>query len=151
MKQVLFKNIFALALLGATMISACADSKASQHTAWRAPKSDIETLNPIVYSVESVTAGKKLFAQHCQQCHGYWGEGNGVVGLSLDKRPANLLRIAGKKAEGEFAWKISEGRGEMPGFRKTLSEDDIWNIVNFVQSLENEEGSGPPLAQYESR
>lgn len=124
--------------------SACAENKSSK-TPWRAPDSAIETLNPILYTVESVSKGEALFGQHCQQCHGYWGEGNGIIGLSLDKRPANLLRIAGKKAEGEFAWKIAEGRGNMPSFRDKLSEEEIWHIVNFVQSLENEEGSTDPL------
>ena len=125
-------------------LPACAENKNSK-TPWRAPDAAIETLNPIPYTVESVDKGSALFAQHCQQCHGYWGEGNGVVGLSLDKRPANLLHVAGKKAEGEFAWKIANGRGSMPGFRGKLSDEEIWHIVNFVQSLENEEGSTDPV------
>jgi len=128
------------------VISACTESKSSRQV-WRAPDTAIETLNPILYTVASVTKGKFLFEKHCQQCHGYWGEGDGIVGLSLNNKPANLLRIAGKKAEGEFAWKIAEGRGDMPGFRNTLSEEEIWNIVNFVQSLENEEGSTAPVAK----
>jgi mono/diheme cytochrome c family protein len=128
------------------VLASCAENKNARQS-WRVPDAAIETLNPILYTVESVVKGKTLFEQHCQQCHGYWGEGNGVIGLSLDKRPANLLRIAGKKAEGEFAWKIAEGRGEMPAFRNKLSDDDIWNIVNFVQSLENEEGSSDPVAK----
>jgi mono/diheme cytochrome c family protein len=133
-----------LLLLASIVLSGCSESK-NIKAAWHAPDAAVETLNPVLYTVESVAKGKNLFEQHCQQCHGYWGEGNGVVGLSLDKRPANLLRIAGKKAEGEFAWKIAEGRGDMPGFRNKLSDEDIWNIVNFVQSLENEEGSADPV------
>jgi mono/diheme cytochrome c family protein len=141
------RSLFVLLLVPVFSIalSACVENRDNKKP-WIAPDAAIETLNPILYTVESVTKGKKLFEQHCQQCHGYWGEGNGVVGLSLDKRPANLLRIAGKKAEGEFAWKIAEGRGEMPGFRNKLSAEEIWNIVNFVQSLENEEGSSDPVA-----
>lgn len=140
------KSLLLLAPAFLIALSACAESKNARQP-WRVPDAAIETLNPILYTAESVIKGKALFEQHCQQCHGYWGEGNGVVGLSLEKRPANLLWIAGKKAEGEFAWKIAEGRGDMPSFRGKLSDEDIWNIVNFVQSLENEEGSADPVAQ----
>jgi mono/diheme cytochrome c family protein len=127
-------------------MASCAETKPLKQ-AWRPPAEAVEKINPIPYTVESVVKGKNLFEQYCQKCHGYWGEGNGVVGLSLNQNPANLLRIAGKKAEGEFAWKIAEGRDDMPGFKKILTEDEIWNIVNFVESLENEQGSSDPVAR----
>jgi len=144
-RNLLSKGLLAAIVLFSVVLAACVESKITRQ-AWHAPDAAIETLNPIPYTVESVVKGKTLFELHCQQCHGYWGEGNGVVGLSLKNRPANLLRIAGKKAEGEFAWKIAEGRGDMPSFRNKLSVEDIWNIVNFVESLENEQGSGDPVA-----
>ncbi len=108
---------------------------------WQAPEAEAAKTNPIRYDVESVSHGKMLFSKHCQGCHGYWGEGDGIVGLTLNNRPANLLRIAGKKTSGEFAWKIAEGRDVMPSFRDTLSKGDIWHVVNFIESLENELGS----------
>ena len=110
---------------------------------WVAPEEAEQQDNPVRYDVDSVSAGKQLFEQHCQQCHGYYGEGNGIVGAMLDQRPANLLRLAGKQAEGAFAWKIRSGRGDMPAFGSILSDMEIWQIVNFVASLENEEGTQP--------
>lgn len=111
-------------------------------SAWQAPVEAEQQNNPLRYDVDSVSAGRQLFEQHCQQCHGYYGEGNGIVGAALvDQRPANLLRLAGKQAEGAFAWKIRQGRGQMPAFAGKLSDTEIWQIVNFVASLENEEGS----------
>ncbi len=108
---------------------------------WQAPGAEAEKLNPVRYDVESVNTGKALFASHCLQCHGYWGEGDGIVGLMSDNRPANLLVLAGEQSPGAFAWKIAEGRNTMPSFRGTLSEQDTWHIVNFIESLENEVGS----------
>jgi mono/diheme cytochrome c family protein len=113
----------------------------TESTPWQAPAGEAKKTNPIRYDVESVSQGKVLFAQHCQACHGYWGEGDGIVGLTLNNRPANLLRIAGKQTVGEFAWKIAEGRNVMPSFRGTLTEENIWHVVNFIESLENEVGS----------
>jgi len=146
MKRIAIKTSMVTAALFFFCAGNCAETKSPARQAWRAPADAIEKANPVPYSVESVAKGKNLFEQHCQKCHGYWGEGNGIVGRSLNKKPANLLRIAGKKAEGEFAWKIAEGRGDMPGFKKTLTEEEIWNIVNFVESLENEQGSDVPVA-----
>lgn len=129
----------------ALCISACdpATIEAPALSSWKVPAEAEQQVNPVRYDVDSVNAGKQLFAQHCQQCHGYYGEGNGVMGAALDQKPANLLRLAGKQAEGAFAWKIRSGRGDMPAFQDTLSETAIWQIVNFVASLENEEGSQP--------
>lgn len=132
------KHKYALVAI-VTLVTACVST--TSVGPWKAPDFAINNINPVAYDVDSVMKGKALFEKHCQRCHGYWGEGNGVIGAALDKKPANLLRIAGKKAEGEFAWKIAEGRGDMPAFRQVLSEEEIWHIVNFVESLENEDGS----------
>jgi len=114
---------------------------AEQSSNWKAPDSTVQD-NPIPYTVESVTEGKKLFNENCTTCHGYWGEGNGIIGSALENRPANLLRLAGtQQSAGQFAWKIAEGRGEMPSFKDILTEEQTWHTVNFIASLENEEGS----------
>ena len=36
---------------------------------------------------------------------------------------------------GDIAWKIAEGRGAMPGFKERLTDEQIWDLVNFIQSL----------------
>lgn len=108
---------------------------------WDVPTEAELTKNPVRYDVHSVRAGRALFEIHCLACHGYYAEGTGIVGATLDKRPANLLRLSGKQSEGAFAWKIAQGRGEMPSFMNKLSERQIWYIVNFIASLENESGS----------
>lgn len=142
---VLISSVIALA------VSACdpateelASTGTSAASAWMVPAEAEQQNNPVRYDVDSVAAGQQLFVRHCQQCHGYYGEGNGIVGAVLvDQKPANLLRLAGKQAEGAFAWKIRQGRGQMPAFQDKLSDTEIWQIVNFVASLENEEGFQP--------
>lgn len=146
------RSISRLVLIGSAIALAACDPATEQSahadiptaSAWVAPAEAEQQINPVRYDVDSVTAGKQLFVQHCQQCHGYYGEGNGIVGAVLvDQKPANLLRLAGKQAEGAFAWKIRQGRGQMPAFQEKLSDTEIWQIVNFVASLENEEGFQP--------
>lgn len=36
---------------------------------------------------------------------------------------------------GDFAWKIANGRGEMPPWQCALSDEQIWHIVNFIKDL----------------
>ena len=37
--------------------------------------------------------------------------------------------------EGDFFWKIQNGKGKMPSFKEDLLEKQIWNIVNFIKGL----------------
>lgn len=141
-RQILIIGMLTLSIVGCDNKNGAAKQpEVTVLSPWEAPAEAEQLINPVRYDVGSVNSGKELFVQYCQQCHGYYGEGNGIVGAVLDQRPANLLRLAGKQAEGVFAWKILEGRGEMPSFRHVLSDTEVWQIVNFVASLENEEGS----------
>jgi len=127
-------------VLSALALAACQHNEVYQDD-WRVPDAEQERVNPIRYDVDSVNEGKLLFTRYCQSCHGYHGEGDGVVGARLGEQPANLLRLAGRQSEGAFAWKIQQGRGAMPAFHEKLTNREIWTIVNFVVSLENEEAT----------
>lgn len=118
------------------MIAACNDKRPSPPP-WVVPAEAAAIPNPQPATAASIERGKQLFEQHCLGCHGYYGEGDGIVGPVLEHKPANLLRISGVQSPGEFAWKISSGRSNMPAFRDKLAQEDIWNIVNFVQALES--------------
>jgi mono/diheme cytochrome c family protein len=37
--------------------------------------------------------------------------------------------------DGDFFWKINTGKGNMPSFKNKLAKNDIWDLVNFIQSL----------------
>ncbi len=52
--------------------------------------------------------------------------------------------MAGHHPDGDFAWKITNGRGPMPGWKGTLTDEQIWNVVNFIQSLEGSVKSQNP-------
>ena len=38
--------------------------------------------------------------------------------------------------DGDFFWKIQNGKGEMPSFKEDLSGNDIWNVINYIKSSE---------------
>jgi mono/diheme cytochrome c family protein/uncharacterized membrane protein len=95
--------------------------------------------NPIPSNAASIAAGKVHYEAKCAACHGESGKGDGPVGLTLNPRPADLTQhaVPGVHTDGQlFGW-ISNGfpGSVMPAFRQALSDDDRWNVVNFIRTF----------------
>ena len=102
---------------------------------WNAPQEAASRRNPVPKDAAAVERGRKLFEQFCANCHGKSGQGDGSVAAELKAKPANLAERAGHHPDGDFAWKIANGRGAMPAFKNQLSENQIWDLTHFIQSL----------------
>ena len=108
---------------------------AAMHGHWMAPEEAAKRPNPVKANNASRARGKKLFAANCASCHGARARGDGPAGAALNPRPADLTAMAGQHPDGDFAWKIANGRGPMPAWNGRLSEKNIWDLVNFIQGL----------------
>lgn len=104
---------------------------------WSSPQSELNRKNPVKMSKNSVKAGENLFRSYCANCHGKNGEGDGKAGQYLSTPPANLREMAGSHPDGDFAYKIKIGRGAMPGWGNTLSDRQVWHLVNFIKSMDS--------------
>lgn len=102
---------------------------------WRAPEDAVKRSNPVAADRVSRQRGRKLFSANCASCHGAKGRGDGPAGKALNPKPADLTAMAGQHPDGDFAWKIANGRGAMPAWKGTLKEHQIWDLVNYFQSL----------------
>lgn len=92
--------------------------------------------NPVAPNSTSIETGKKIYITSCSPCHGQEGKGNGIVALNLKPQPADHTRkIFQKQKDGEIFYKISTGRNAMPAFQHTISENELWCVVNFVRTL----------------
>jgi len=40
-----------------------------------------------------------------------------------------------KQPDGSLFWQITEGRKPMPSFKKDLSEEQRWQVINYVRTL----------------
>ena len=105
--------------------------------AWDAPAKAAGTANPTKTNPESVANGKALFAKHCQSCHGKTGMGDGTKASELKTEPGDFSKTAfHAQSDGSLFYKISEGRDDMPSFKKKMPEAaEIWDVVNFVRTL----------------
>lgn len=104
---------------------------------WAAPDKAAKTANPVKSDAASVAAGKALWATHCASCHGKTGLGDGSKAAQLDTQPSDFTKAAFQsQSDGSLFFKVSEGREDMPSFKKKIPEqDDIWSLVNFMRTL----------------
>jgi mono/diheme cytochrome c family protein len=96
--------------------------------------------NPVASSPESIAAGKALFQKNCRFCHGTDAKGNGPMAPE-GTHPSNLTDDKWDRGstDGEIFLVISNGAGpkfDMKGFKSKMTETEIWNVVNFVRSLQ---------------
>ncbi len=101
--------------------------------------------NPFLPDEASLKIGADLFNSNCAVCHGEQGRGNGPAAASLSIKPPDYgnghLDI---HTDGDIFYWIQNGISQgspMPAFKDKLTDDEIWNLVNYVRRLRNEAGS----------
>ena len=109
----------------------------AQHSApWNAPASVKEKKNPFVADASSLERGGKSYAIDCQRCHGKSGRGDGSSAMKLEKTVADLSSDqVQSQTDGELYWKISEGRKPMPLAKRTLTDDQRWDVINYIRTF----------------
>jgi mono/diheme cytochrome c family protein len=97
--------------------------------------------NPLPRTETTIQRGAAVYAKNCALCHGPNGAGNGPAGQSLSPPPTNLAWLAQTRMGGWDAfvyWTIAEGGAQfgsaMPAFKGSLSTDDIWAIIAYLQA-----------------
>lgn len=88
--------------------------------------------NPVAMTAQSIAEGAKLYEKHCMPCHGESGKGG--IGPDL----TGSVRIHGS-TDGEMFHVITDGAAgtAMKGFKKELTKEMCWHLVNYVKSLRN--------------
>jgi mono/diheme cytochrome c family protein len=96
--------------------------------------------NPVASSPASIAAGKAAFTKNCRFCHGAEAKGNGPMAPE-GTHPSDLTDDKWDRGstDGEIFAVISNGAGpkfDMKGYKSKMSETEIWNVVNFLRSLQ---------------
>lgn len=119
----------------ACIVAALFTGVAAAQEHWSAPDAAAKRRNPVPTNAASLEQGRQLFKQNCVACHGPEGRGDGPAATSLKPHPADLAMMAGHHPDGDLAWKIANGRGPMPPWKGSLSEDQIWFLVTYIKTL----------------
>jgi copper transport protein len=95
---------------------------------------------PIPYVAASVKRGHESFQANCIPCHGVTGEGNGPMAKGLPVPPADLTapHVATHTLGDIFHWLTYGGQsGVMPPFADVTTEDERWDLINYLTVLSN--------------
>ena len=115
-------------------------------------------LNPFPSENESVLRGEKIYNTNCTSCHGDSGMGDGPAGSSLTPQAAPLAHTSLRMGDEYLYWRIAEGglqapfNSAMPTWKDILSEEDTWDVINYVRALGRGEIeiSGADATQFEN-
>ena len=78
-------------------------------------------------------ASRATFRTKCAMCHGPDGSGS-AVGKSMNV-PDLRSQVIQKLPDAQLAQIISDGKGGMPSFKSSLSEDQIHSLAAYIRSL----------------
>ena len=93
--------------------------------------------NPIAPTGDSVAAGRDVYQTYCQSCHGEYGLGDGPAAVGLNPPAADLtvhVPLHPDRALFEFIRDGIPGTS-MAGRGDTLTDDEMWHVVNYIQTL----------------
>jgi mono/diheme cytochrome c family protein len=92
--------------------------------------------NPIPYTQASISRGQVLFTSNCTRCHGEDGKAQVDIIANATDLTEPLVYKHGTGV-GDIYHSIRDGAGmAMPAHRTVIkNNDDLWNLVNFIQSL----------------
>jgi mono/diheme cytochrome c family protein len=103
----------------------------------RVPEADRNRSNPFAGQAEAISAGSKLFADHCGKCHGPDALGRG-------KKPSLRSPVVQQASDGQLFWFLRNGnlRRGMPSW-SSLPEPSRWQIIAYLKSLGEQIGASP--------
>lgn len=88
-------------------------------------------------SEERVARGAVAFSEMCQTCHGAPDKERSVTGQGMTPTPPRLSEAASEWEPEEVYWILAHGikMAGMPAYGPTHSEEELWEIVAFVEGL----------------
>jgi mono/diheme cytochrome c family protein len=137
--------VIALFLLLGSLSSAAQDQKpaAAPASDFKIPPEAAKQTNPVKPSPESLAKGKKIYGFDCAMCHGKDGGGKGDLATDIkltlkDYRDPDSLK---GMTDGELAYIIKSGKGDMPAEGDRAKGDETWNLVNYIRSFAKKESA----------
>lgn len=111
---------------------------ASAQEAWVVPDEVRAVENPVPLSDDALAAGEEAYGARCASCHGDAGKGDGKATRFIRPAPADISteEARDRMTDGEMFYKITEGKKPMPGMARTLSEDERWQVVHYLRTLQ---------------
>lgn len=104
---------------------------------WKVPEDARKRKNPSNVTEAGISAAREIYKDQCAKCHGETGKGDGPESFMYKTKPSDFTdaRVMNAMTDGEIFYEISEGRRPMPMFKQRLSEEQRWQLVNFLRTF----------------
>lgn len=79
--------------------------------------------------------GRSVYTANCARCHGADGAGQTTMGEMTQAPNISDAAWQSRRNASRMIASVSNGRGQMPAFKKKLSKQDIAAAVAYVRSL----------------
>ena len=95
---------------------------------------------PVPLNEANLLGGARVYVEHCAVCHGLPGSRETAIAEGLFPKPPHLFRGKGVTDDpaAESYWKVANGirLTGMPGFEKSLTVDQIWQVALLVANAD---------------
>jgi mono/diheme cytochrome c family protein len=126
---VIFVVFIVVAIVGGIVVYSLSD--------WRVPAKAKAMPNPVPAAPQAIGMGMSIYRDRCRNCHGEQGDGKGERAEKLSVAPSDFsdAQEMSQQTDGELFWKISEGHRPMPQFKGKLSEEERWEVVDYIRTF----------------
>jgi mono/diheme cytochrome c family protein len=101
---------------------------------WTAPARASAKQTPVAADAASIGRGKAVYTAECASCHGSRGKGDGPSAKDLELPAGDLTKLGGQ-TDGALFWKVTEGKKPMASYATKLTEQQRWDVVNYMRTL----------------
>ena len=100
---------------------------------WDVPADKKDVVCSFKFDANSQKQGEVLYKKYCIPCHGEPDKSNFA---KLTPAPGDMATDKfSKLKDGEFFYKMSNGKGQMPRFLAILKEIERWQIISYVRTF----------------
>jgi mono/diheme cytochrome c family protein len=94
--------------------------------------------NPVAPTEDNLVAGTKLYINHCAGCHGVPSNPDSQFSQSFNPEAPGFFKDAPDMSDNQNFYIIQHGIrwSGMPAWNKTLSDQQIWQVVAFLGNIE---------------
>jgi mono/diheme cytochrome c family protein len=133
--SIIVSLLFAAGMITAQNVS----GQENQSKLWEVPEEYKNMENPVAKGEESNKIGKALYDRQCASCHGKTGLSDGFKSRTLSDFAGDFSGdYYQNQTDGEHFYKTKFGREEMPKYDGILTDEQIWNIVNYMRTFKKE-------------
>jgi mono/diheme cytochrome c family protein len=103
---------------------------------WKVSPRSAGVANPQAVTADSIKIGAKVYVKECLDCHGKLGKGDGPGAKDFTQTmPDFTTDKFANQTDGSLFFKITKGRRPMPAYKENVSDEDRWNVINYIRTL----------------